>query len=362
MAIRYFSLTAIFFLAIMLAACGGGSGGSTNVGTPVVVPTCAAFTDSFGRAVSCEEMSRLSGVELGYSEAGGDGASGAGDGGADGTGADGAPIANADLQFTDINGKTVRTRTDANGYYRINLRGLMAPLVATVLRDDKPWKSMLVQDIVKAPANRQFYTINLTGLTDVVASEVVKKAGLSGGADALTPAAVKAQKESVPAIVANLNNSIAAQLVKAGINPATFNPLTMPFVTNKAGYDLVLESVVITRTASGTQVSIPASTSAIAGTYSGTYTGLDRGQITLQISSAGVVSGTAVSSIFPQDGAGVVTGTVNSITRSLNCTIFNAQVGGRATLIGSIDANGVITGLIDNGVGNTFAVSLTKVQ
>lgn len=194
-------------------------------------------------------MNNLAGANLPFVEGGGgssDAGSSQGDAGADGTGADGAPIVNATLQFTDVNGKTVTTTTDAKGYYRISLRGMKAPLVATVMRNGNPWKSMLVNDITRAPANRKFFTINLTGLTDVVVSELARKDGLSSP-EAVTPAAVARQKSQVPGIVSALNTSISGKIIAAGLNPATFAPLTDPFVPDKAGYDMVLETVTVTK-------------------------------------------------------------------------------------------------------------------
>lgn len=243
------------FLATLLAAgvltaCGGGSGtGSYTSNTSTPAATCTPFADSFGRTVSCADMNVLAGANLAFLEGGaGDGSGGSsGDGGADGGAGDGAPIANTTLKFVDINGKEVSTTTDATGYFRISLRGMKAPLVATVMRATKPWKSMLVQDIVRAPANRKFYTINLTGLTDVVASAVAKADGLSG-AQALTPAAVARQKAQVPAIITAVNTSISAQITAAGLNPTTFDPLASPFqavATDR--YDQLLESVVVAK-------------------------------------------------------------------------------------------------------------------
>ncbi len=239
-------LLAMLLAVGVLSACGGG-GGTNTAPPPTPTPTaaCAPFTDSFGHAVSCADMNVLAGVNLGFLEGGG--ADGTGDGGADGSAGDGAPIANATLKFVDINGKEISTITDANGYFRISLRGMKAPLVATVLRDNKPWKSMLVQDIVRAPTNRRFYTINLTGLTDVVASAVAKADGLSG-AQALTPAAVARQKAQVPTIIAAVDSSISAQITAAGLNPATFDPLASPFQAVAADhYDQLLESVVVAK-------------------------------------------------------------------------------------------------------------------
>jgi hypothetical protein len=253
-----------FLCAWLLVSCGGGGGGTT--GTPAPVAQCAAFSDSFGSAVTCAEMNALAGANLPFLE--GSGGDGAGDGGADGGAGDGAPIANATLKFTDVNGKEVTTTTNATGYYRISLRGLKAPLVATVVRNDKPWKSMLVNDIVRAPANRTFYTINLTGLTDVVVSEVAKRDGLAS-TDAITPAAVARQKAQVAGIVSALNNTLSAQITAVGLNPATFNPLTTPFraiLTDSS--DKLLESVSVTRdAASGFTVVTP--TYGLGGSMSG---------------------------------------------------------------------------------------------
>lgn len=243
----FFALSALA-LSLFLVSCGGGGGGGT---TPVA--TCQPFADSFGRSVTCAEMNALDGANLAYLDTGGGGDGGVGDGAGDGGAGDGAPIANATLRFTDINGKEVTTHTDATGYYRISLRGLKAPLVATVVRDARPWKSMLVQDIVRAPANRNFYTINLTGLTDVVAYQTAKKEGLSS-ADALTPAVIARQKQVIPQIITDLNTQLKDSISAAGLDPATFNPLTSPFVANKTGYDLILESNPIVRAPDGSTV------------------------------------------------------------------------------------------------------------
>jgi hypothetical protein len=242
-------------LTTVLVACGGDGAAGPVAVAPSVPPstTCAPFSDSFDRSVTCEQMRALAGASEPYVDSGGDASSGAGDAGADGTAADGAAIANMDIRFEDITGRKITTRTDANGYYRINLRGMKAPLVVSVLRDGNPWKSMLVEDIVRAPANRRFYTINLTGLTDVVASQVAKKEGLSG-ADALTPAVVSRQKGEVNGVVAGLNNGIAAQITAAGMSTSTFNPLSTAFVPDRTGYDKVLETTIIVRTPSGETV------------------------------------------------------------------------------------------------------------
>ncbi len=355
-------LTAVL-CAWLLASCGGGGGGGATGGSPAPVAQCAPFSDSFGIAVSCAEMNALAGASLPFLE--GSGGDGAGDGGADGGAGDGAPIANTDLKFTDINGKTVTTKTDANGYYRISLRGLKAPLVATVLRNNKPWKSMLVADIVRAPANRKFYTINLTGLTDYVVSEVAKKEGLSSP-DAITPQAVASQKAQIPTIITAINNTLSAQLAAVGLNASSFNPLNTPFqAVLTDNYDKLLESVAVVRDpTSGSTVVTPAYS--VGGNISGlgNATGLTliNGTATLPISASSstfvfttklaqnanynVTVGTQPSGLTcaVNNGSGTMgTATVNNV--AVVCSAITYTLGGSVTGLGSATglqlANGV---------------------
>ncbi|MFZ4623440.1 MAG: hypothetical protein ACOYNF_04300, partial [Rhodoferax sp.] len=99
-------------VALLIASCGGG-------GTTPVTADCLPYTDSFNNPVSCQEMANLA-----ASNGGGGGGDGSGDAGADGSAGDGAPIANTKLRFVDINNRVIETSTDANGYFRINLRGM----------------------------------------------------------------------------------------------------------------------------------------------------------------------------------------------------------------------------------------------
>lgn len=341
-----------------LAACGGSSGSPdpTIPAPPPVAPTpvaCAPFTDSFGASVSCEEMKLLAGANLAFVEGGGgsEASSGAGEAGADGTGADGEAIANMELEFVDINGNKVTTRTNANGYFRISLRGMKAPLVATVKRSGNPWKSMLVADIVRAPANRAFYTINLTGLTDVVASDLAKKAGLSN-ADALTPAAVNAQKAAVPEIIAATNLKVSSQLIAAGLNPATFDPLKTPFVPNRTGYDQVLESVSITRSpTTGSDVTVGTSEfQKYVGTWDGTFNGQTCVVANTQLSYT-------VSSVVSSGSQANVVNVVESL-RYFSNTTCSGSILSTETDNGTVTFNG--TKVLEGSTGNTFTSVFTR--
>jgi len=234
--------------AAALVACGGGSDDS------VEIKNCVNFVDSFGAVVSCAEMKNLPGASFPSIEGGGDASSSDGDAGADGSAADGAPIKNTKLVFTDVNGKKLEVTTNDLGQFRINLRGMKAPLVASVERNNLPWKSMLVDDIVRAPKNNKFYTINLTKLTDVVASEMARADGLQG-ADSLTPQGVLRQRAAYSAIVNSVRLQIWSSLLANNVaDPANFDPVRTPFVANFKGADKVLEEVTVNRSSSQTVI------------------------------------------------------------------------------------------------------------
>ena len=183
-----------------------------------------------------------------YLDAGSAGDGGDGGAGADGSGADGAAIANTTLKFTDADGKIITVKTDANGYYRINLGGMKAPMVASVQRSTNAWKSVMV-DVIQS-GRKNFYTINLTGLSDLVMSRMAQDMGLAG-ADAITPALLSSNMPRLEAALQSVNTQIATQLQSAGLNPATFNPCTLAFRPNGQGYDKVLDSVTINRDSNG---------------------------------------------------------------------------------------------------------------
>jgi hypothetical protein len=225
-------------LAATLAACGGGSDTADATGCT------KTFVDSFGNTVTCDEMRTLPGTDF----AGGD--AGAGDAGADGTGADGAPIANATIRITDADGKVITTTTNGEGYFRVNIGGMKQPLVASVQRSGNAWRSAMVEVI--EPGRSQFYTLNLTGLTDLVLSELAKTAGVPGGADGVTPSVLSANSSRLGAAIEAVNQQIASQLSSVGLSASSFNPFTAAFRANSTGYDKVLDSVTITKTSGGT--------------------------------------------------------------------------------------------------------------
>ncbi len=215
---------------VLLAACGGGGGGSSNGGnTPIGV---FAGLDSFGNGLGSD---------------GGSAGLGGGDAGADGTGGEGKPFPFAAVTLTDAAGKSVTAKTNAAGYYQAKITGFAAPLVASATAGSKTYYSFTTI----APKADGFITINITGLTDKLASDVAAAAGKTSSS-AITPAIIAANPKAVEAAYTSLRAVLSAQLSANSLNVATFDPVTLPFLTNGKGYDAVLDTTLVTKTGTGT--------------------------------------------------------------------------------------------------------------
>lgn len=231
--------------AFALAGCGGGgSGGGTA--SPGTDGTSSTIVDSFGQVVAA---------------GGGDGI-GAGDSGSDGTAGEGAAIVGAQVLVTDATGKTVSATTDAQGYYRVKVTGFTPPLVAKVTKADG---TTFFSFNAKALKVNGFNTMNITGLTDKVASDVARAAGKLRASD-LTPQIVAANPDAITRSIDSLRSAIAPVITAAGIDLAGFDPLGAPFRPNRTGYDFVLDNTKVTVAADGsTQVTIAPTFSAPGG-------------------------------------------------------------------------------------------------
>jgi hypothetical protein len=95
--------------------------------------------------------------------------------------------------------------------------------------------------------------MNITGLTDKVASDVAVAGGKSGAAQ-LTPQIVAANLPTITRSIGDIRTQFSDVIAKAGIVVATFDPLGVPFLTNHTGYDNVLDNTVVTINASGATV------------------------------------------------------------------------------------------------------------
>ncbi len=218
---------------LALAACGGGGGGGTS-GSGAGGGTADVFTgtNSFNEAID-----------------GGSGFGG-GDSGADGTSGEGKPFVNAAVTIIDSAGKSVSATTDAKGYYKAKITGFVPPLLAKATLGDKTYFSVATA----TPQPNGFVTINITGLTDKIASDVALAAGRTSSAS-LTPGLVTQAR--LDAAKASLRAALATQLAANGLNATTFDPVTLPFRANGTGYDAVLDTTLVTKNGTGSTVITP---------------------------------------------------------------------------------------------------------
>ncbi|WP_284617296.1 carboxypeptidase-like regulatory domain-containing protein [Aquabacterium humicola] len=222
-------------VAVMLGSCGGGGGGDAPP-PPPPPPACAPIPDSTGGSLACDDP--FWGTAPGGGPGGADGDSA----GADGTAGDGRAIPNAAVTLTDAGGQTRSATTDAQGYYRINITRFTPPFVLKLVTADGEERHHAFS--TQAVKKRGFITINITGLTDKLASDLAIAGGQSGARN-LTPAIVTAQSGQIPTVRTNLTQTIRNQITAAGLNPDTFDPITQFFRPNLQGHDLVLETVAV---------------------------------------------------------------------------------------------------------------------
>lgn len=186
---------------------------------------------------------------------GGDGGAADGSANGDGTAGDGAPIVGGTVWAVDVTGRTVfaASPTDSQGYFRLKLTGMVPPLVLNVRRSD----GVVRRSVSTQPLKTNGYIfIAITGLTDWIAADVSQQVSGTRSAAALTPQMIAQQPSAVPAAVNALKNNafVNAELVAAGINVTTFDPLSTPFRPNGTGHDRVLDNLIITTDASGATV------------------------------------------------------------------------------------------------------------
>lgn len=270
---------AVIAASLLMVACGGGGGGGTVA--PVVT-----ILDSFGRVV----------------EAGGGDGVGVGDSGGDGTAGDGAAIVGGSVQVTDVNGKTVTAVTDSAGYYRVKITGFTPPFVAKVTKTNGQVRYSLSVTPLKVNG---FVTLNITGLTQKVASDVAIAGGKAGAAQ-LTPQIVADKRSVIAQSISGLRSQLAAVISAGKIDVSSFDPLSVPFHPDHTGYDFVLDNTVITTDANGaTQVAVsPTFTPPTPTPGAGTLPGNWQGTLHMISNNAGVA---VADTVWTTPGAGVPT-------------------------------------------------------
>lgn len=349
---------AALLCAWSLVSCGGGSAPLPNNGSPTLSP----MGDSFGRSIPESDFG------------GGD----PGAAGADGTASDRAPIVNAPVVLSDSAGHSTGATTDAQGYYRINIKGFVPPFVAKVTRaDGTAWYSQSSATL----KTRGFITMNINGLTDKMAGYVAVAMNLGGDASKVMPAMLATNPSLLPASRNKLNAGLASPLTFVGLSPSSFDPVGLPYQAFATqAYNQLLERVYATKdkvtgntvvvgTFAGVTENYVDGPLAVAGfkypadvamDSKGTIFVADTGHHAVRkISPAGVVSTLAGSGTFGfADGAGAAA-TFNApkgLAVDRNGNVFVADSGNQA--IRKITPAGVVSTLASSALlGISYIVS-----
>jgi hypothetical protein len=262
-----------------------------------------------------------------------------GDSGTDGTAGEGAPIVGRSVVITDTTGKSVTATTDAQGYYRAKVTGFVPPLVAKVTRADGSTFFSLNNKPLKVNG---FVTLNLTGLTDKVASDVARAGGKSRASE-LTPQIVAANPDAITQSVNSLRTSIAPVITASGIDSASFDPLAAPFRPNHTGYDYVLDNTKVTVAADGSTVVTVAPTFRPAGALAGNWE--QRMVIEGQDVLIGTFPGASVPSlqILTQSTTATAAAYVAPTNVTSNGSVYTVTTNGNTTTITGPNTNFTMT-------------------
>ncbi len=197
----------------VLSACGGG--GSDNAATPATPTPSASMVQ--------------------------------------GTAATGAFMANAQITIYDADGKSVTVPADANGKFTADVTNLRAPLAVVATGNAGASHATYVSVLASKPAGGASSTVNVTPLTTVIAALLV------GGGDPLELAkpnvlSSKAASAQVQQAVALLRAVLANVAAEAGLDAASFDPISTPLVRQGEGADSVLDNVRVTLTSNGAKL------------------------------------------------------------------------------------------------------------
>lgn len=206
------SIAAALSGALILAACGGGGGGGQPTPEPTPAPTSSAVII--------------------------------------GTAAYGAAVANATIRITDRTGASACTNdpitTDASGAYRCSLSAASQAPFAVLVTDPDNLVNPMISILSTKPATGSETTANVTPLTTAIAAQL--DTNKDPFALIKDPAALaNVSVSTLNTIKANVIQQLASVLTDAGVDPATFDPISTPFTGgNRTGVDKMLDQVRVT--------------------------------------------------------------------------------------------------------------------
>lgn len=201
---------------LALTACGGGSGGSgqpvATAPTPAPDPIATPAPASIG-----------------------------------GTVATGAALAGAAVRILDRTGADSCTVTpllaNDKGAFSCELKSTAAPPLVLLATDPSGLRNPMVSLVTALPTAGARATANISPLTTAIAAQLApNKDPLSLVSNPASLAAIDAT--ALQAVRANVARQLAAVLTSVGLDPATFDPISTPFVGgSNTGADKMLDQV-----------------------------------------------------------------------------------------------------------------------
>ncbi len=167
-----------------------------------------------------------------------------------GTAAYGAAVANATVRITDRSGNSACSNdpitTDALGAYRCSLNAASQAPFAVLVTDPDNLVNPMISILSTKPAAGSSTTANVTPITTAIAAQLdINKDAFALIKDPSALANVSIA--TLNTIKANVVQQLASVLTDAGVNPATFDPISTPFTGgNRTGVDKMLDQVRVT--------------------------------------------------------------------------------------------------------------------
>lgn len=152
------------------------------------------------------------------------------------------PLANAQIQLIDSQGKQLQTTTDKSGHYALSLNGITAPLLLSAVADGNAEdcnKNSVLRPICMAaviedlPANQQ-QVGNINPLTDRIVSDLAVAQGFIGPQQWVNSKTIKSLSSAqLQTAQEELRRGFKKALQQAGIKDVNhFNPATYPMQEN----------------------------------------------------------------------------------------------------------------------------------
>jgi hypothetical protein len=167
-----------------------------------------------------------------------------------GTVAVGAALAGAEVRVLDRNGADSCTVTplvaDDKGAFTCELKSTAAVPLVLVATDPSGLRDAMVSLVTSLPAVGTSGTANISPLTNAIAAQLApNKDPLALVTDSAALAAIDAG--ALQAVRANVAQQLADVLTSVGLDPATFDPVSTPFVGgSNTGADKMLDQVRVT--------------------------------------------------------------------------------------------------------------------